>query len=90
MTPPRSNAHRTLTFKQIFSIKYLEQNKGKLCQVEKKLRAELSRYIEEKNEELRKTVEKQDPYWTKKIVAESVRKYLKKDIKEDIQAYMRK
>ena len=75
---------------QIFARKYLEQNKGKLGQVEKKLRAELSRYIEEKNEELRKTVEKQDPYWTKKIVAESVRKYLKEDIKEDIQAYMRK
>ncbi len=75
---------------RIYARKYFEQNKENFdlrILPEKEIKTELKHYIEENIEEIRATVAKQDPYWTKKIVSEAVRKYLRKDARASIQAF---
>ncbi len=73
-----------------YARKYLERNKGNLTFLtltEREIKTELKHYIEGQTEEIRVAVAGQDPYCTKKIVAEAVRKYLKKDAQASIQGF---
>ena len=75
---------------RIYGRKYFEQNKENLVLFtlpEREVKTRLKHYIEENIEEIRAIVATQDPYWTKKIVAEAARKYLKRDAQASIQAF---
>ena len=72
------------------AISYLKKYtyKKKTSAYSKELILGLEKCIYANEEIIRLTVAKEDPYWTKKITAETIREYLKNDAEKDINRYI--